>query len=246
MEIRPTDDRHRRCTSAVAATLTACVVVLWGSDAVAADPTVHVKLRDDRPRPNRAEDAKKPPSRDSTRPSDGGKADKGDASERVGAPDRGSKGKNDRGGKSGKDGKDDKEAAPTDEAEKGPPLGPVSEFPKGTPLGILREAFYCALELGESEGFDCYMKINVSLNRDTDLARRHLRRYQWRYFRDRASSYVSRSQPFTVEVTRYTPRDWEGVRAGFKVFLASSKRDNPAPITFRKEEGVWQIYSNSL
>lgn len=121
-------------------------------------------------------------------------------------------------------------------------LGIVKVFPAGTPDGLLREAFRCALESLESVGFDCYARINVESNRDNDIALQQLRNYQWRKFRERAPTYLmGGDKEFAVEVTR---RD-QG-KDETKIFLRSTKRDYPAPITLRRTPEGWQIYVNSL
>lgn len=110
----------------------------------------------------------------------------------------------------------------------------------------MREAFHCALDLSDSDGFDCYTQLNCEMNRDTDIALGHLRTYQWRFFRQRASTYVADPKEFAVEVTRRDPETVGPATKDAKIFLHSTLRDNPAPISFRREEGVWRIYSNSL
>lgn len=124
-------------------------------------------------------------------------------------------------------------------------IGEVSEFAVGTPDGTLRQALRCALEIAnESAAFDCYAALNVSTNRDTDIALAHLRNYQWKVFRQRASNYVVNSQPFTIKVTRRDPESGDGKHV--KIFLWGKARDFPAPITLQKDGGRWWIYTNSL
>ncbi len=125
-------------------------------------------------------------------------------------------------------------------------LGLIKDFAPGTPDGILREAFKCALEMDETAGFSCYARLNVEGNHDNDIATTQLRNYQWRFFRQRASSYVMTEQPFTIKVTRRDPGAIDANSKEVKVFLLSKARDNPAPVTLRKEGNVWRIYSNSL
>ena len=124
-------------------------------------------------------------------------------------------------------------------------IGEVSEFAVGTPDGTLRQALRCALEItNESTAFDCYAALNVSTNRDTDIALAHLRNYQWKVFRQRASNYVVNSAPFTIKVTRRDPENGDGKHV--KIFLWGKARDFPAPITLQKDGGRWWIYTNSL
>ncbi|MFZ4578314.1 MAG: hypothetical protein ACOYOB_07950 [Myxococcota bacterium] len=126
-------------------------------------------------------------------------------------------------------------------------IGVVSEFPAGTPDGVLREAFRCALEAsGDAEGFACYARINVEANRSNDIALMHLKTYQWRYFRQRAPSYLVGTKPFSVRITRRDAPTIESGMKSVKMFLKSSERENPAPISLRLEDGEWRIYANSL
>jgi len=126
-------------------------------------------------------------------------------------------------------------------------IGDVSTFPDGTPDGTLRAALACALDdLGDSQAFSCYASLNVTRNRDTDIAVAQLRAYNWKHFRQYAASYVVREQPFTVRITR-RDHDSSG-RSGkvVKLFLFSKSRDYPAPITLEREGGTWRISYNSL
>jgi hypothetical protein len=126
-------------------------------------------------------------------------------------------------------------------------IGVVSEFPAGTPDAVLREAFHCALEVsGDADGFACYARLNVALNRDNENALVHLKTYQWRYFRQRAPTYLTSARPLAVRVTRRDAPVIESGQKSVKMFLKSSERENPAPITFRFEDGEWRIYANSL
>lgn len=122
----------------------------------------------------------------------------------------------------------------------------IKDFPQGTPLWLVRQAFRCALEHNESSGFDCYVELNVDLNRDNQNARTHLRRYQWSHFRKWASSYPLPGKAFALLVTRQVPAKLEPEAREVKIFLWSRHRDNPAPITLRREGGRWLIYANSL
>lgn len=126
-------------------------------------------------------------------------------------------------------------------------IGDVSTFPEGTPDGTLRAALACALDdLGDSQAFQCYASLNVTRNRDTDIAVAQLRAYNWKHFRQYAASYVVRDKPFTVRITR---RDLDSNGADGKVvklFLFSKSRDYPAPITLEREGGAWRISYNSL
>ena len=124
-------------------------------------------------------------------------------------------------------------------------IGDISDFPYGTPDGLLRNALHCALDIAaDGEAFDCYAALNVSTNRDTDIALAHLRNYQWKVFRQRAANYVVAEKPFTVRVTRRDPDSGDGKEV--KLFLYGKGRDFPAPITLRRDGSRWQIYTNSL
>ncbi|MBI5607510.1 MAG: hypothetical protein HY902_01365 [Deltaproteobacteria bacterium] len=126
-------------------------------------------------------------------------------------------------------------------------LGDVSTFPEGTPDGTLRAALACALDdLGDSQAFQCYASLNVSRNRDTDIAVAQLRAYNWKHFRQYAASYVVRDKPFTVRITRRDLDANGGDGKVVKLFLYSKSRDYPAPITLEREGGAWRISYNSL
>jgi hypothetical protein len=121
--------------------------------------------------------------------------------------------------------------------------GAISAFPDGTPDAVVRRALQAALD----NDFDAYAALNVRDNRDTEVVLAQLRNYQWKVFQGRVSGYILGTAPFTVNVTR---RDDPGADAPgprrHKLFLFSSKRDNPAPIILQWEEGEWRIYANSL
>jgi hypothetical protein len=126
-------------------------------------------------------------------------------------------------------------------------VGVIDTFPASTPDGLVREAFKCALDYpDDAAGFACYSALNVEINRDTVTALQHLRLYQWTYFRKRAASYVVKTEPFSLQVTRRDPRRVTGSSRYAKVFFKSRQRDNPAPIVLRRDAGVWQVYQNSL
>lgn len=121
-----------------------------------------------------------------------------------------------------------------------------TKFESGTPMWTVRQAFHCVLDFDESSGFDCYVPLNVEINRHNHNARIHLRRYQWRHFRKYAASYVGKGKTFSVRVTRFAPANRSAKSNRIKVFLSSRHRDNPAPITLKREGSSWLIYNNSL
>lgn len=127
-------------------------------------------------------------------------------------------------------------------------VGVVREFAPGSPDATLREAFKCALEMGDAAGFECYAALNVDGNHDNDIATGQLRNYQWRWFRQRAASYVieDKDKTFGLKVTRRDPARLEPNTKEVKIFLFSTARDNPTPVILRREAGSWRIYANSL
>jgi hypothetical protein len=127
-------------------------------------------------------------------------------------------------------------------------VGVVREFAPGSPDATLREAFKCALEMGDAAGFECYAALNVDSNHDNDIATGQLRNYQWRWFRQRAASYLveDKDKVFAIKVTRRDPARLDSNAKEVKIFLFSSARDNPAPVILRREAGAWRIYANSL
>ncbi len=141
----------------------------------------------------------------------------------------------------------DAAAAPPTPTPSAPVIGRIHQFDADTPEATLREALRCALDIADEEAaFQCYAALNVLDNRNTEISLTHLRNYQWKVFRQRADGYVMSSAPFTVEITR---RDLAPRSSGpddVKVFLRSTRRDNPAPILFRSEDGQWRIHTSSL
>ena len=127
-------------------------------------------------------------------------------------------------------------------------IGVIREFVPGTPDATLREAFKCALELDNEAGFACYAALNVDANHDNDIATAQLRNYQWKWFRQRAGSYVveQADKAFAIKVTRREPGAVAASDTQAKVFLFSTARDNPTPVMFKREAGQWRIYANSL
>lgn len=124
-------------------------------------------------------------------------------------------------------------------------IGEITEFPFDTPDGLVRAALHCALDIADDgSAFHCYAALNVSTNRDNDIALAHLRNYQWKVFRQRAANYVLSDKPFTIKVTRRDPDNGVGPRV--KLFLWGKGRDFPAPITVQRTGSVWQIFTNSL
>lgn len=125
--------------------------------------------------------------------------------------------------------------------------GLVKQFVPGSTDAVIRDAFKCALDFAdETQGFQCYAALNVESNRDNDIAIGQLRNYQWRFFRQRATGYLQEGQGLAFLVTRRDPGKVDATAKEAKVFLRHKQRDNPAPITLRKEAGVWKIYANSL
>lgn len=125
--------------------------------------------------------------------------------------------------------------------------GVIKEFPAASIDGVLREAFKCALDFSdESSGFSCYAALNVDSNHDNDVATTQLRKFQWAAFRRRAAGFVVEGKEFAVRITRRDPDRVPADAKEAKLFLHSRERDNPAPITFRREAGQWRIYANSL
>lgn len=125
---------------------------------------------------------------------------------------------------------------------RGTSLGRVSQFPPGTPLGLVRDAFRCALR----HDFDCYAALNVSHNTDSPHARRHLRKYSWAAFENRATGYVLQDEPFTLHAVRYDPPRVDDKTKRVKVYLLSRDREYPAPITLVRSGTYWRVYTNSL
>jgi len=139
------------------------------------------------------------------------------------------------------------QATPTPPTPPAPDHGQIHEFPAGTPEGTLREALRCALDIAEEPAaFECYAALNVLDNTNTENSRVHLREYQWKVFRQRASGYVMSTAPFTVEITRRDTSSSSPGKEDVKLFLRSNQRDNPAPILFRREDGHWRIHTSSL
>lgn len=133
----------------------------------------------------------------------------------------------------------------------------VRTFPPGTPEATLREMLRCGAEMrDESAAFDCYLKLQVEGNRDTEVAVAQVKHYSWKVFRSRAQSYLvppkDPAKPeVVVKITRREPEKCQtapvdGKLAQCKFYLESAVRDMPAPVTFQWEDGQWRIFSSSL
>ncbi len=122
----------------------------------------------------------------------------------------------------------------------------VTKFDSGSPLWTVRQVFHCVLDFDESSGFNCYVPHNVEINRHNGNALTHLRRYQWAHFRKYAASYVAQGKTFGLRVTRQVPAKLSAKSNRVKIFFHSRHRDNPAPITLKREGGAWRVYNNSL
>jgi len=228
-------EHSHRHSAAVAALGLACVVLLAALPGFAADERPEVPVTRGRPRP---------PA--SVRP-DAEQADRAapaqdDARSEAAA---GHRKVRDKGREPQQEDAEADRNAP-EKAERVKKAGLVRTFPAGTPDAVLREAFHCALDMSESEGFSCYLRINRERNQDTDIALAQLRAYSWKAFRQRASSYIMDPKEFVLKVTRRDPANVGEANKSAKIFLFSKARDNPAPIEFCREGGGWKIYANSL
>ncbi len=126
-------------------------------------------------------------------------------------------------------------------------IGLIRQFAPGSTDWLIREAFKCAMDFpDESRGFECYAALNVESNHDNETATTQLRIFQWKYFRRQVAGYMQDPQGFAFHVTRREPGKVEATAKEAKIFLRHKVRENPAPITLRREGGVWKIYANSL
>lgn len=122
----------------------------------------------------------------------------------------------------------------------------LTVFAAGSPESTIQRAFSCVLERSESSGFDCYADLNVASNRDNSNALSHLQRYQWSHFRKWARTYVLPGKAFALLLTRQDPEKVTETVNEVRLYFWSNKRDMPAPITLRRENGRWLIHANSL
>ncbi len=128
----------------------------------------------------------------------------------------------------------------------------VRTFVPGSPEATLREIIHCGADLSdESAAFACWVKLHVTGNRDTETAVTQLRHYSWKVFRSRADSYAVKPVPttdkdFALQISHREPEKCDMTAKECKFFLVSHVRDSPAPVTLRKEDGEWRIYSISL
>ena len=128
----------------------------------------------------------------------------------------------------------------------------VRAFAAGSPEAALRDIIHCGADVSdENAAFDCWVKLHITANRDTDTAITQLRHYSWKVFRSRADSYAVTPVPttdkeFALRIAHREPEKCDATAKECKFFLVSHVRDSPAPVTLRKEDGVWRIYSISL
>lgn len=128
----------------------------------------------------------------------------------------------------------------------------VRTFVAGSPEAVLRDIIHCgADEPDESAAFDCWLKLHLAQNRDTETAVIQLRHYAWKVFRSRANSYAVKpaattDKDFALRIARREPETCAPTATECKFFLVSRVRDLPAPVTLRMEDGQWRIYSISL
>ena len=128
----------------------------------------------------------------------------------------------------------------------------VRTFAPGSPEATIKEILHCGADISDdSSAFDCWLKLQLTQNRDTDTAVTQLRHYSWKVFRTRAESYAVKPVPtadkdFAIRIARREPEKCDATAKECKFFLVSHVRDSPAPVTLRKEDGVWRIYSSSL
>jgi len=116
----------------------------------------------------------------------------------------------------------------------------------GTPEWVVREAIRAALTPDESRGFERYLELLVADNKDNDRAIGQVRAYSWHQFRKRAASYLEDPALLTYRLTRLDPPEVGPGVEQIKVFLHSTQRDSPAPMTLKREGGKWLILYNSL
>jgi hypothetical protein len=128
----------------------------------------------------------------------------------------------------------------------------VRTFEPGSPEAAIKEILHCGADIADdTAAFDCWVKLQLIQNRDTDTAIAQLRHYSWKVFRSRAETYAVKPVPttdkdFAIRITRREPEKCDATTKECKLFLVSHVRDSPAPVTLRKEDGVWRIYSTSL
>lgn len=128
----------------------------------------------------------------------------------------------------------------------------VRTFAAGSPEATIRDIIHCGADISdETAAFDCWVKLHIVANRDTETAVTQLRHYAWKVFRARADSYALVPKPttdpaFALRITRRDPEACTPAAKECKFFLTSRVRDMPAPVTLRWEDGQWRIYSISL
>lgn len=128
----------------------------------------------------------------------------------------------------------------------------VRKFAPGSPEAALRDIIHCGADLSdETAAFDCWLKLQLTQNRDTEAAVAQLKHYSWKVFRSRADTYAIKPVPtsdkdFALRITRREPEKCDATTKQCKFFLFSHVRESPAPITLQKEDGAWRIYSTSL
>ena len=128
----------------------------------------------------------------------------------------------------------------------------VRTFAAGTPEAVLRDILHCGADIAdEAAAFDCWVKLHMTTNRDTETAVTQLKHYSWKVFRSRADSYAVKpmattDKDFAIRIAHREPEKCDAAAKECKFFLVSRVRDMPAPVTLRLEDGQWRIYSISL
>ena len=115
----------------------------------------------------------------------------------------------------------------------------VRSFTPGTPEAAIRDIIHCGADVSDdSAAFDCWLKLQLTQNRDTETAVTQLRHYSWKVFRSRADSYAltpveTTHKEFALKITHREPEKCDAEAKQCKFFLFSHVRDSPAPITLQ-------------
>jgi hypothetical protein len=111
--------------------------------------------------------------------------------------------------------------------------------------GSFEEVIIKAIEYAQTDDWDSYVTLCHPDFIGDSQRQKELKHYDWKRFTKWASSYFIEGKK-KVKITKQEPEEIKASDEKVKVFLFSSKRDNPTPIVLKKHDGKWKIFSNSL
>ena len=119
------------------------------------------------------------------------------------------------------------------------PAWSATAAPAGSPEDTLAQAFRAALK----GSFSAYLQTVHPDERETDVQRRDLRRYEFARFKKSAARYLKDGDPLSFKIARKD--DWKTEKRRFLSDRTQPDR-MPVPVRFRQDGARWLITSNSL